>query len=196
MCPASCYTWRSAKTCSSRCRRAPRRRWPVPPCWSTCQAARSRSAGRRTGAAGPLGIGAVPGRVRLRGGRRGRVHHRLGLGRTDDDLGERPFARESERFPRGATPVADVDLELLRAERIRQGTFDDNRRRHASARSRSASWSFDFDPPTAISGCGASSNASRLCRRIRLGWTGLLRGLQHPGRRVGTTAAGPDYRRS
>ena len=36
---------------------------------------------------------------------------------------------ESERFPKGARrSVADVDLELLAAERLRMGTFDDNRR--------------------------------------------------------------------
>ena len=38
---------------------------------------------------------------------------------------------ESERFPKGARrSVADVDLDLLRAERLRMGTFDDNRRHH------------------------------------------------------------------
>ncbi len=36
---------------------------------------------------------------------------------------------ESERFPEGAQTVcADVDLDLLRQERMRQGTFDDNAR--------------------------------------------------------------------
>ncbi len=36
---------------------------------------------------------------------------------------------ESERFPKGPRrSVADVDTELLRAERLRTGTFDDNRR--------------------------------------------------------------------
>ncbi|PZP45387.1 MAG: NAD(+) synthase [Azospirillum brasilense] len=40
--------------------------------------------------------------------------------------------RESDRFPAGDQfAVADVDLDLLRQERARQGTFDDNRRRHA-----------------------------------------------------------------
>ncbi|MGB8404025.1 MAG: NAD(+) synthase [Mycobacterium sp.] len=39
---------------------------------------------------------------------------------------------ESERFPRGERrSVADVDTELLAAERLRMGTFDDNRRHHA-----------------------------------------------------------------
>ena len=38
---------------------------------------------------------------------------------------------ESERFPKGERrSVADVDLDLLRAERLRMGTFDDNRRHH------------------------------------------------------------------
>jgi NAD+ synthase (glutamine-hydrolysing) len=55
---------------------------------------------------------------------------------------------ETERFP--ASPrhsVADVDLDLLRAERLRMGTFDDNRRHHAE---RLADWrtvSFTLDPP-------------------------------------------------
>ena len=36
---------------------------------------------------------------------------------------------ETERFPEGArATVADVDLDRLRQERLRQGTFDDNRR--------------------------------------------------------------------
>ncbi|PFG38378.1 NAD+ synthase (glutamine-hydrolysing) [Georgenia soli] len=39
---------------------------------------------------------------------------------------------ESERFPDGPrASVADVDLDLLRQERLRMGTFDDNRRTHA-----------------------------------------------------------------
>ncbi|WP_156761065.1 NAD(+) synthase [Microbacterium karelineae] len=41
---------------------------------------------------------------------------------------------ETERFPRAATAsIADVDLDRLRQDRIRQGTFDDNRRAHAGA---------------------------------------------------------------
>ena len=40
---------------------------------------------------------------------------------------------ESERFPKGERrSVADVDTDLLRAERLRMGTFDDNRRHHAA----------------------------------------------------------------
>jgi NAD+ synthase (glutamine-hydrolysing) len=38
---------------------------------------------------------------------------------------------ESERFPEGPRrSVADVDLDRIRQERLRQGTFDDNRRTH------------------------------------------------------------------
>ncbi|WP_409437038.1 NAD(+) synthase [Mycobacterium sp. SMC-14] len=41
---------------------------------------------------------------------------------------------ESERFPNGPRrSVADVDLGLLRSERLRMGTFDDNRRHHRDA---------------------------------------------------------------
>jgi len=40
---------------------------------------------------------------------------------------------ESARFPQDtARSVADVDLDLLRQERLRMGTFDDNRRTHAA----------------------------------------------------------------
>jgi NAD+ synthase (glutamine-hydrolysing) len=42
---------------------------------------------------------------------------------------------ETERFPNGPRrSVADVDLDLLRAERARMGTFDDNRRHLAERR--------------------------------------------------------------
>ncbi|PWC27675.1 NAD(+) synthase [Teichococcus aestuarii] len=53
--------------------------------------------------------------------------------------------RESERFPDADQIVlADIDLDLLRQERARQGTFDDNRRRHAPAFRRQA---FRLEPP-------------------------------------------------
>lgn len=54
---------------------------------------------------------------------------------------------ESERFGRGgARSVADVDLDLLRAERLRMGTFDDNRRHHQSQLSLRRI-GFRLDPP-------------------------------------------------
>lgn len=55
---------------------------------------------------------------------------------------------ESERFPKGERrSTADIDVEVLRSERLRMGTFDDNRRRHSSS---SAFRCIDFrlDPPT------------------------------------------------
>ncbi|MCR0980918.1 NAD(+) synthase [Roseomonas populi] len=52
---------------------------------------------------------------------------------------------ESERFPaEGQTVFADLDLDMLRQERARQGTFDDNRRIHARP-FRTAT--FRLDPP-------------------------------------------------
>ncbi|MFC3398781.1 NAD(+) synthase [Microbacterium amylolyticum] len=40
---------------------------------------------------------------------------------------------ETERFPEGATAsIADVDLDRIRQDRLRQGTFDDNRRTNAT----------------------------------------------------------------
>ncbi|GAY15454.1 NAD(+) synthase [Mycobacterium sp. shizuoka-1] len=55
---------------------------------------------------------------------------------------------ESERFPRGERrSVADVDLDLLRAERLRMGTFDDNRRHHQDGLSSFRRIGFRLDPP-------------------------------------------------
>jgi NAD+ synthase (glutamine-hydrolysing) len=59
---------------------------------------------------------------------------------------------ETERFPAGPRrSVADVDLDLLRAERARMGTFDDNRRHLAERRAdRSDGFrtiGFRLDPP-------------------------------------------------
>jgi NAD+ synthase (glutamine-hydrolysing) len=54
----------------------------------------------------------------------------------------------SERFPKGERrSVADVDLELLRAERLRMGTFDDNRRHHRAAAESFRRIEFRLDPP-------------------------------------------------
>jgi NAD+ synthase (glutamine-hydrolysing) len=44
--------------------------------------------------------------------------------------------------------VADVDLDLLRAERLRMGTFDDNRRHHQDALKSFRRIGFVLDPPT------------------------------------------------
>jgi NAD+ synthase (glutamine-hydrolysing) len=56
---------------------------------------------------------------------------------------------ESERFPRGERrSIADVDLELLRSERLRMGTFDDNRRHHGVMVESFRRVEFQLDPPS------------------------------------------------
>ena len=55
---------------------------------------------------------------------------------------------ETERFPAGARmSVADVDLGTIAAERLRQGTFDDNRRVHAGATDAHRRVEFALRPP-------------------------------------------------
>ncbi|MDT5001211.1 MAG: hypothetical protein QOK12_3316 [Mycobacterium sp.] len=55
---------------------------------------------------------------------------------------------ESERFPKGERrSVADVDTDLLRAERLRMGTFDDNRRHHGARVDAFRRIEFVVDPP-------------------------------------------------
>jgi NAD+ synthase (glutamine-hydrolysing) len=55
---------------------------------------------------------------------------------------------DTERFPRGERrSVADVDLDLLRAERLRMGTFDDNRRTFADRTGGFRTIGFQLDPP-------------------------------------------------
>ena len=55
---------------------------------------------------------------------------------------------QSERFPKGERrSVADVDLELLRSERLRMGTFDDNRDHHGITEDSFRRVGFRLDPP-------------------------------------------------
>jgi NAD+ synthase (glutamine-hydrolysing) len=55
---------------------------------------------------------------------------------------------QSERFPKGERrSVADVDLDLLRSERLRMGTFDDNRRHHLVDDTSFRRIEFALDPP-------------------------------------------------
>jgi NAD+ synthase (glutamine-hydrolysing) len=56
---------------------------------------------------------------------------------------------ESERFPKGERrSVADVDTGLLRSERLRMGTFDDNRRHHRTSAESFRRIGFRLDPPS------------------------------------------------
>lgn len=55
---------------------------------------------------------------------------------------------EGERFPDGPRrTVVDVDLDRLRQERLRQGTFDDNRRTHHERVQRFRTVEWELDPP-------------------------------------------------
>ena len=55
---------------------------------------------------------------------------------------------ETDRFPQGdRAAVADIDLDLLRQERARMGTFDDNRRVHAARTGGFRHVPFRLDPP-------------------------------------------------
>ena len=98
---------------------------------------------------------------------------------------------ETERFPDGPRrSVADVDLDRLRQDRLRQGTFDDNRRTHAAALPHRA-----LRARAAGAGCRAAPHARPVPVRPRRpgpARAGLLRGVQHPG--VGARAAHADDR--
>lgn len=54
-----------------------------------------------------------------------------------------------ERFPAGARcSVADLDLDQIRQDRLRQGTFDDNRRTHAERVRHFRTVTFELSPPS------------------------------------------------
>ncbi|MET0424613.1 MAG: NAD(+) synthase [Actinoplanes sp.] len=85
------------------------------------------------------------------------VYAAAGLGESTTDLSwdgqtmiyeNGVLLAESERFPDGdRAAIADVDLDLLRQERQRMGSFDDNRRTHAGRAFRSIP--FTLEPPAA-----------------------------------------------
>ncbi|MET9497192.1 NAD(+) synthase [Streptomyces sp. NPDC006552] len=85
------------------------------------------------------------------------VYAAAGLGESTTDLSwdgqtmifeNGVLLAESERFPDGdRAAVADVDLDLLRQERQRMGTFDDNRRTHAARTGDFRTVAFTLDPP-------------------------------------------------
>ena len=60
---------------------------------------------------------------------------------------------DTPRFPEAAQmAVADIDLDLLRQERMRMGTFDDNRRTHAARTDAFRRIRFRVDPPATVLG--------------------------------------------
>jgi NAD+ synthase (glutamine-hydrolysing) len=86
------------------------------------------------------------------------VYAAAGLGESTTDLSwdgqtmvyeNGVLLAETDRFPRDDQyAVADVDLDLLRQERLRMGTFDDNRRAHAARTGSFRHVPFRLDPPT------------------------------------------------
>ncbi|MFJ3224685.1 NAD(+) synthase [Streptomyces sp. NPDC086783] len=87
------------------------------------------------------------------------VYAAAGLGESTTDLSwdgqtmiyeNGVLLAETERFPQDDRyAVADVDLDLLRQERQRMGTFDDNRRAHAARTDSFRQVKFRLDPPSA-----------------------------------------------
>ncbi|MEU9239443.1 NAD(+) synthase [Streptomyces sp. NPDC048385] len=87
------------------------------------------------------------------------VYAAAGLGESSTDLSwdgqtmiyeNGALLAETDRFPLGDQyAVADVDLDLLRQERARTGSFDDNRRTHAARTGDFRTVPFRLDPPTA-----------------------------------------------
>jgi NAD+ synthase (glutamine-hydrolysing) len=85
------------------------------------------------------------------------VYAAAGLGESTTDLSwdgqamvyeNGVLLAETERFPPGDEyAVADVDLDLLRQERMRMGTFDENRRTHQTRTGDFRTVSFELDPP-------------------------------------------------
>ena len=90
---------------------------------------------------------------------------------------------ETERFPDGPRrSVADVDLDRLRQDRLRQGTFDDNRRTLRDPATASARVALRARPAGA--GHRTAPRARPVpvrARRPGAPGPGLLRGVQHPG---------------
>ena len=73
---------------------------------------------------------------------------------------------QTDRFPAGPRrSVADLDLDLLSAERRRMGTFDDNRRHHAGRTDGPTGGSGSPSTHrTATSACAVPSSGSPSCR--------------------------------
>ena len=119
-----------------------------------------------------VGVVAVPGGVRLRRGRRGRVDHRPRLGRPDDDLRERRPARRDRALSRGrrGTRSPTSTSTCCVQERLRMGTFDDNRRAHAERTDGFRTVSLPARPARRRPRAAARAwSGSRSCRPTRRG---------------------------
>ena len=100
---------------------------------------------------------------------------------------------QTERFPDGPRrSVADIDLDLLRQERMRQGTFDDNRRALAAAL-HYRTVEFTVDPPTGDIGLRREvdrfpfvpNDASRLAQDCYEAYAIQVSGLEQRLRAIG-----------
>jgi NAD+ synthase (glutamine-hydrolysing) len=100
----------------------------------------------------------------------------------------------SERFPRGGRrSVADLDLDLLRAERLRMSTFDDNRRTFADRTDAFRTVGFRLDPPGGDLGLRRDverfpfvpSDPSRLEQDCYEGYSIQVAGLEQRMRAIG-----------
>ncbi|MFR9675020.1 NAD(+) synthase [Streptomyces sp. TR06-5] len=124
------------------------------------------------------------------------VYAAAGLGESTTDLSwdgqtmiyeNGTLLAETERFPLDdAHAVADVDLDLLRQERARAGTFDDNRRTHAARTDGFRRVPFRLDPPTSDLGLRRAverfpfvpSDADRLAQDCYEAYNIQVEGLQ------------------
>ncbi|MHC3475445.1 NAD(+) synthase [Streptomyces sp. 7R007] len=125
------------------------------------------------------------------------VYAAAGLGESTTDLSwdgqtmiyeNGVLLAETDRFPQGDQyAVADVDLDLLRQERQRMGTFDDNRRTLAARTDGFRQVSFRLDAPTADLGLRrrverfpfVPADASRLAQDCYEAYNIQVAGLQH-----------------
>ncbi len=102
---------------------------------------------------------------------------------------------ETERFPvEPGECVADVDLDALRQDRMRQGTFDDNARALAGSTSRFETVTFELDPPRTDIGLKrplqrfpfVPSDAARLAQDCYEAYNIQVFGLEQRMRAIGT----------
>ena len=105
---------------------------------------------------------------------------------------------ETERFPREPVEcVADIDLDALRQDRMRQGTFDDNARHLADRVGEFRRVEFALDPPSGDIGLlrGVArfpfvpSDAGRLAQDCYEGYNIQVYGLEQRMRAIGTPKA-------
>ncbi len=146
ICPASSCTPRSARTSGSRSRPVRRRRWPARRCWPTCPPATSPSARRRR--AGCCAHRSPPAASRpICTPPRAPANPpptSPGTARPRSSRTATRWPRPSASRPPASSRVADIDLDLLRHERMQMGSFDTNRRRNPATFRRIG---FRLDPP-------------------------------------------------